>query len=176
MRDALKATGFTLLGLALFSGIAAERVKYSAKRDIEASIQGARVRVSVVPRGLLGLAIGQADRATVYGRGFRVDELPFRQEAGRGLTARLGKLRFDLHAISLGELPVDRLLADIPNVKVDGPRVMFTGHMTIRSAGEGTAEAVLTAEGLRRFLSLKRPEIEELQVTLLPGGAIVSGR
>src|SRR5688572_31384248 len=106
MNEFLKGAGITLLGLALFSGIAAERARFAAKRDLEQAIPDSRFQVSVVPRGILGLAVGEAESATVRGKGFTVQELPFHIEPRGGLIARIRTLKLELTDITLRELPV----------------------------------------------------------------------
>ena len=175
MKDFLKGAGITLLGLVLFSGFAAERARYAARRDLERAIPGSSFQVSVVPRGFLGLAVGEVDSATVRGKGFAVQNLPFTVEPRGGLLARLRTLKLELSDISLRDLPVKTLTASIPRVQVDGFRVLFNGHFTIRGAESGTGVAVITAEGLREFMAKKRPEFRELTVKLTPGEALVSG-
>src|SRR5688500_16740285 len=147
MKEFLKGAGVTLLGLALFSGIAAERARFAAKRDLESAIPGSKFHVSVVPRGILGLAVGEAESATVRGKGFTVQDLPFHIEPRGGLLARIRTLNLDLTDIMLRGLPVKSLTAAIPRVRVDGMRVLFNGHFTIRGAESGTGVAVITADG-----------------------------
>ena len=176
MKDVFKSAGITLIGLALFSAFAAERARYAARRDLERAIPGSAFQVSVRPRGALGLAFGEVESATIRGQRFTVQELPFRIEPRGGLLARLGTLKLELRDITLRDLPVRSLDASIPRVRVDGPRVLFNGHFTIRGAESGTGVAVITAEGLSEFMARKRPEFSDLAIKLIPGEALVSGR
>ena len=176
MKDLLKGAGITLVGVAFFAGLASERARYSARRDLERAIPNSRFHVSVKPRGLLGMAVGRADSARIQGQGFAVDDLPFRVEPRGGVIARLERLKLDFRDIRIRALPVQALQAEIPRVDVDAARVLINGHFTIRGADAGVGWAVITEDGLREFIARKRPEFSELSVRLLPGEALVTGR
>ena len=176
MREFLKGTAWTLVGLAFFSGIASERARYAARRDLERAIPDSRFEVAIQPRGLLGYVTGDLESARITGRGFTIEQLPFTIEPRGGIHARLAKLELKLQDVSVRALPLQSLEAVIPGVRVDAARVLFNGHFTIRAAGEGIGEAVISESGLSQFIARKRPEFSDLNVTLQPGEALVRGR
>lgn len=176
MDDALKDFGMAVLGLALFSAFASERVRQAAKHDLQAAVPGSRLYVRIEPRGIFGMATGQAWRARVSGGHFATDHLPFHLEPGGGILATVRHLELDLHDVTLRDLHVETLRADIPFVKADGPRALFGGHLTLRGAQDGVGAAVLSAEGIRSFLAKRRPQFQEVRIELTPGEAIVSAR
>jgi len=173
VNDTLKDTALALFGLWLFNWVLTDRVEHAARRDLRAAIPNGRIDARVESRGLYGMVVGRAWRATISGGGFTTDTLPFRLEPGGGTRASVRHLTLDLHDIVVRDLPIRTLRADIPFVELDGTRVLFSGHVSLRAAGEGRGEAVLTAEGLTRFLSKQRPQFRNLEIRLVPGEARV---
>ncbi len=176
MSDALKDVGIALFGLAFFTGLLTGRAQHAAARDLHRALPGAPIQVTVESRGVFGMAVGQAYRVSITGSDFSAARLPFQLERGGGILASARHLELDLHNIVLADLPVQSLRADVPFVKVDGVRALFSGHLTLREAQAGTGVAVLTPEGLAAFLSKKRPELQNIRVRLTRGEATVAAR
>lgn len=176
MNDTLKDAALALFGLWLFNWALTDRVEHAARRDLRAVIPNGRIDVKVEPRGLYGMVVGRAWRATISGGGFTAETLPFKLEPGGGLRATVRHLLLDLCDITLNDLPVKSLKADIPFVTLDGERALFSGHVTLRSAEEGRGVAVLTEEGLAQFLRKRRPQFQDLEIRLRHGEAQVRAR
>jgi len=169
--DAWRDIGLSLLGLALFSAFLNDRAERTLRRDLECTWPGSRFQVRLEPSGLYGALAGRVFRGTVRGEGIRTEDLPFRVEPGGGLQGRLRTLRLDLSDLTLRGVPFRSLSADIPDVRVDAWRGFASGHLTIRRAGEGTAIAQFTEEGLQQYLQRRRPALRELRLRLRPEGA-----
>lgn len=176
MEDFAKHLGYALIGLAIFSGLMTGRAQYAASRDLRHALPGADVMVRVDSRGVLGMALGQAFRVRVDGSGFAATSLPFFIEPGGGPTAEARHLQLHLSNITLAGLPVRLLDADIPFVRVDATRALFSGHLTLRSAEPGKGTAILTEAGLARFLASRHPELTNVEVRIDLAGIAVRAR
>ncbi|MGC8667012.1 MAG: LmeA family phospholipid-binding protein [Chthonomonadales bacterium] len=176
MEDAVKDLGYALIGLALFSGLMTGRAQYAARRDLHHALPGAKLSVRVDSRGVFGMALGRAYRVRIEASDFGAASLPFTLEPGGGPTAEARHLQLHLRDIVLAGLPVKLLDADIPFVKVDAGRALFSGHLTLRSAEAGTGTAILTEDGLARFLASRHPELTNVRVVIGISGISVSAR
>src|SRR6185295_5508534 len=63
-----------------------------------------------------------------------------------------------------------------PSVTLDIIREIFDDRIVLRSAGEGTAVAVVNEPGLRSFILKKYPQYKDLVVRLTPGSAYLAAR
>lgn len=171
MSDTLKDAGIAIAGLFLFSWLLNQRAEHAVKQEVARAVRGMDIHATVAPRGLFGLAVGQAYRVRVFGSGFQTDTIPFRLVPGGGLRASVRHLTLDFQNVTLRNLTVRSLRADIPFVTLDANQVFWNERIVLRTAGQGRGEAVLEAEALRVFLARKFPALKEPRVTLLPGRA-----
>ncbi len=171
--DGLRDAAFALLGLALFSGLAQQRAESVLKRDLRKTLVGGMLRTRVEPSGAFGLLAGRSSITQITGSGIRADMLPLRIHSGRGPLAHIRKLEISLTDTSLRNLRLVRFKASLPNVDFDSNHAAFGGHIVIRRAGEGTAEAEVSEEALRSFLQAKFPMTKILEVRLTNGTAFV---
>lgn len=168
MSDALKDAVIAFFGLALLQGIIAHRIERAAEREIGRSVRGGQIRAEVEPRGMFGLLIGQSYHTRVNARGFQGELLPIRLTPDGGPRATARFLELDFREITVRGVPIRRLKAEIPFAAVDMSKALFDERIVVRSAGEGTAEAVLDAEGLRIFIERKFPQFKNVEIRLSP--------
>jgi hypothetical protein len=175
MSDDLKNGATIILGLALFAGFLNHRAERAIVHDLSRSAKGGELHANVRPRGLFGLLVGQGDTARVWGKGFTTEDLPFKVTSGSGLRARVRTLKFDFEDFTLRGAQVKRFSAVIPSVNLDIFRAFFDDRIVVRTAGEGTAEAVVDEKSLADFVTRKYPQLTDVEVKLLDGRILVGG-
>ncbi|HXG24627.1 MAG TPA: hypothetical protein VNJ09_08750 [Chthonomonadales bacterium] len=168
MNDPLKDAAIAFFGLALLQGLIAHRIERAVERDIGRSVRGGQIRAAVEPRGMFGLLVGQSYRTRVKACGFQGELLPIRLIPDGGPRATTRLLELDFREITVRGVPIRHLKAEIPFVTVDISKALFDERIVVRSAGEGRAEAVLDAAGLRIFIERKFPQFKNVQVHLSP--------
>lgn len=175
MSDNLKDAGIVLFSLAMIAGFANWRAEHAIVHDLGRNVKGGELHAYLATKGDLGTLIGQADSVVVKARGFSSDGFPLRMQRGTGLRAYVRTLKLDFQDITLHGIPVRQFQADIPRVSLDIGRAFFDERVVIRSAGEGTAEAVVESAAMRDYLQKKFPQFSEVVLTLTPGQARIEG-
>ncbi|HLV80564.1 MAG TPA: hypothetical protein VKT32_09795 [Chthonomonadaceae bacterium] len=84
-----------------------------------------------------------------------VNSLPFLLTPGAGAEGRIHHLQLRLRDFTLSGLPVARFDADVPGIRFDIGRTLRRKEVVLSRAGSGLAEAHITPEGLRAFISGK---------------------
>ncbi len=175
MSDDLKNGAFALLGLTLFAGFLNHRAERAIVHDLNRSVKGGEIHARVKPRGFYGLLVGQGDVVSVTGQGFATEGFPFKVKRGDGLRAHVRHLKFDFQDFLLRGSQVKRFTAEIPSVNLDIFRAFFDDRIIVRTAGEGTAEAVVDEKGLADFVTRKYPQLSDVAVKLIDGKILVGG-
>jgi hypothetical protein len=174
MDDTLKDAATALLGLMLFTGFVHHRAERAIVRDVSRTADGGAVGARVDGRGLFGLAVGQASTVFVSGRGFKSEGFPFKVTRGDGIRAYVGRLNLDFRDFTLQGIPVRRFTADLPGTSIDAGRAFFDELIILRTAGEGTSEAVVGPEALAALFGKKYPQYKNVRIGLRPGWVDVS--
>jgi hypothetical protein len=169
MDDTLRDSATAVLGLLIFTGFLHHRAERAIVRDVSRTAVGGTFGARVDGRGLLGLAIGQADTVFVTGRHFRSEGFPFTVRRGEGIRAYVRTLRIDFTDFTLRGIPVRRFEARIPGTSIDAGRAFFDERIVMRTAGEGTAEAVVGPEALGAIFARKFPQYKNVRIRLRPG-------
>lgn len=174
MDDTLKDAATALLGLLIFTGFVHYRAERAIVRDVSRTAEGGTFGARVNGRGLLGLAVGQADTVFVTGRGFRSEGFPFVVRRGDGFRAYVRRLNIDFTEFTLRGVPVRRFTADFPGTTIDAGRAFFDERIIMRAAKDGTAEAVVGPEGLAALFAKKYPQYRKVRFMIRPGFVDVS--
>jgi hypothetical protein len=174
--EGIKDAAYVLIGLTFLSAFAQRRVEHAADRDIRREVHGGYVKTMVRSRGIFGLLVGESSTTRIAGAGFLTQDLPFKLEPGGGSRARVGKLELDFRDFTLRTLPLRSLRATIPAVTLDVNQALWNDRIVLRSAGEGTAVAVVDEAGLRMFVAQKYPQYKDLELRLTPGTASLSAQ
>lgn len=174
MDDTLKDAATALLGLVIFTGFVHYRAERAIIHDVGRAARGGTIGARVNGRGLLGLAIGQADTVFVTGRGFESEGFPFVVRRGDGFRAYVRRLNIDFAEFTLRGVPVRRFTADFPGTTIDAGRAFFDDRIVMRAAKDGTAEAVVGPEGLAALFAKKYPQYKNVRFAIRPGFVDVS--
>jgi hypothetical protein len=156
MDDLLKGLAAGAAALILIHGSLEHRVQRDATRQVREAFTGpGEVHVRIVPEGLLGIFGGDIHAVDITGERLHVDALPFKLTPMAGADGTIHHLRLHLREFLLSGLPVERFDAEVPGIRFDIGRSMRRKEIVLSRTGIGTAEARITTEGLRAFISGK---------------------
>ncbi len=133
-----------------------KRATVGAERQVrEAFDNTGIVRVTAVPRGLLGYEVNDVWAVDVYAQDFTAKRLPFFVTRRGGWKGSIRHLRLHFHDFTLFALPIRGFEADVPFVTYDLGQAFYRSRLSARSAGQGPAQVTIGFEGLRLFASRK---------------------
>lgn len=156
MDDLLKGLTVGLFSLFVIHFGAQDRVRFNAERQVRESFENTgTVRVTVAPRGALGLYASDIWAVDVYGRGQQAARLPLVLSPKPGWKGSIRHLRLHLTDFTLAGLPIERFETDIPFVTYDIGHAAWKGRLVMRDAGSGPASVRVGVDGLRAFVDRK---------------------
>ena len=178
MDDGLKNIAFGFLAFAVFHGCLEAKAHQDIKHQVEESFHHTgSVQIALQPRGLFGLIANDIRSIDVYGLRLQADNLPFGVHTKHSWQGSIQHLRLHYRDFRLRTLHIDRLDADVPNVKYDVQEALYREKLLLRGAGIGPASVALKTESLTLFINHKYPDFySDLNIKLNPGQVILSGK
>ncbi len=169
MDDTAKSVAIGLFALLLLHGSLEDRARRASVREMrEAFPVGGEVRARVVaepPAYLFGNRIQILD---LYGNDVSTQQLPFQQYPRSGWKGSIRTLRLHLTNSSLKGLKIDRLEAEIPDVRYDLGWALNRNRLKIRSAGTGTIDIWVSARSITEFTEKKyRQSMQDVSVEVI---------
>lgn len=175
MSDALKDAAFALLGVFLVNGLLQRHAERALLNDVRRHVTSGELHVRVRPGGTIGLLGGVAASATIEGEGTTFEHMPYALQDGGGIRSEIQRLHIRLKDATFRRVRIDRFEATLPMVRFDGGAVLVDSRIILRTAGEGTAEAVIGTENLVRFLQQRVAGLEVSRAELRNGLATIEG-
>lgn len=168
-------------GLLAAGGLADSKIadfQRAAALDIASVLSGPDkwVRIGVKVDGLFTLPSGALASVRLQASRFSVSGIPLFCEPPTGRTARIGVLNLELKDFVLRGLRIEKLTASIPGCEYDLDVAKRKKIVRLAKSGTGAGEATVRETDLAAFLLYKYRDFQSVEVRLMRGRAVVTGR
>jgi LmeA-like phospholipid-binding len=177
MDDTTKSVAIGLVAALLLHGFLQDRARQASVREMrEAFPAGGEISARVVAEPPLYLFGNRIQILDLYGTGVSTDRLPFMQYPRTGWKGSIHSLRLHIKQSTLKGLSIEKLEAEIPNVRYDLGWAMNRNRLKIRSAGTGTLDIWISTDAITEFTRKKYARsMRDVQVSVIGDRMAVRG-
>ncbi len=156
MDDTAAGIAIGALALMLLHGIAYDKAKHSAEREIRLAFSDrGSIRATIREEGPFGLFANDVHALDVYGDGVSADRLPLVRIPKTGWKGRINHVRLHLTNVTIAGVQAASVETDIRGVTFDIGHALYKGRLVVRDSGSGPISITLTRAMLKAYIEHK---------------------